>query len=451
MGNTGNMVDPNAQLERLYRAEYGDPTDIVMRVFGTVFGGLLLYLYTGWAASFVWGLIYASIHALQFSFLWSRRRKAQGRDALLGGLFLIVVHISFLWLPTYVAAQPDLALQFVGLLTIAITALFHLRRADTALWLVWAQIAVFAASLLYVLVQHVSHLSQPVAQLGAIMVTMMTIVYVVLTMLAARRAQIELLASAEQLAQQQKMAAIGQLAGGVAHDFNNILTVVQGNIELSHQIDDSDDKQAVLGEAQAAAKRAERLVQHLLIFARKAPMQKRRVDLVSLLEEVWDQTRSLVPERITVLIEQGTETMPVELDESQLTTAFLNLMSNAVDAIPGEGVIRVSTALESVAGDGVPTSGHPLPEGVYCVISVEDTGSGIPPEHIDRVVEPFFTTKPVGKGTGLGLSVVHGFIESLGGALTLESSGTGTKATLYIPSVLSAPSTASNIPMRLAL
>ena len=429
------LRDPNAELARLYRAEYGNLTDAILRVFGVAFGGALLFASTGWAASYYWGTSFAAAHILQWSFMRMRRNNASEVDATIGGVLFILVHASFIWLPTFLAAQANPALALIGALVLGATALYHARRADTALWLVWAQVGVFAASLSFIAYMQLPRIDDPALKAGVILVATLMVAYVALTMSSVRIAHIQIQTSAEKLAHDQKLAAVGRLAGGVAHDFNNMLTVVKGNLELFEHLDSKEERHAVLKEAKTAAERAEGVVRDLLVYARKAPTRPRLADVNDILNEVKSLARAVVPERIDLNVSVNPKPLWTELDDNQLVTALLNLIRNSVDAMPGIGHLTIECSKYFMQSTKSLYNGRTLCPGHYAIITVADTGSGIQPKDFPLIGEPFFTTKEQSKGTGLGVSMVLGFVETLGGGLDFHSDRNGTNAILYLPIV----------------
>lgn len=240
------------------------------------------------------------------------------------------------------------------------------------------------------------------------------------------------LAQAEEaLRQAQKMEAMGQLTGGVAHDFNNLLTPIVGLLDMFQRkgIGGEREHRLIAGAAQAA-ERAKTLVQRLLAFARRQPLQAVPVDIGRLVAEMGDLISSTTGPQIQVTVETP-ETLPMALaDPNQLEMALLNLSVNARDAMPNGGTLRISAKLRTV--DAM----HPsrLQSGDYLCISVADSGVGMDESTLAHAVEPFFSTKGVGQGTGLGLSMVHGLTSQLGGALTIRSApGAGTTIELWLP------------------
>ncbi|WP_186332392.1 response regulator [Bordetella genomosp. 13] len=238
----------------------------------------------------------------------------------------------------------------------------------------------------------------------------------------------------EQLRQAQKMEAFGQLTGGVAHDFNNFLTVILGNLEtLERTLTSVPGRTATaLAHAKLGAQRAAALTQRLLSFARRQPLQPRRIDLNSLVSDTIEILSRTLGEQVEVRTELSAELWDTLIDPHMLESALVNLAVNARDAMPDGGVIHISTGNVEV-GIGRAEADDLLP-GQYVRISLADTGTGIPAELLDKVFEPFFTTKDIGVGTGLGLSQVYGFVKQSGGHVQIASTlGAGTTVHLYLP------------------
>jgi PAS domain S-box-containing protein len=244
--------------------------------------------------------------------------------------------------------------------------------------------------------------------------------------------QAELAVAQEALRQAQKMEAMGQLTGGVAHDFNNLLTPIVGSLDMLQRKQlGGEREQRLIAGAMQSAERAKTLVQRLLAFARRQPLQPVPVDLAKLVNGMGDLIASTTGPQIKVIVEAPDGLPPAKADPNQLEMALLNLAVNARDAMEeGGGTLRISTRVEDV-GAGHRTK---LTPGTYLCLSVADTGAGMDEATIGRAVEPFFSTKGVGKGTGLGLSMVHGLASQLGGALAIRSRlGLGTNVELWLP------------------
>ncbi|MEE9140841.1 MAG: PAS domain-containing protein [Alphaproteobacteria bacterium] len=238
----------------------------------------------------------------------------------------------------------------------------------------------------------------------------------------------------EHLREAQKMEAVGQLTGGIAHDFNNLLTVIGGNLELlAERVENDDGLRKLVATAEEGARRAAELTQKLLAFSRRQPLHPEVINLGELVSGMTGMLRCTLGETIEVetVIPEGL--WQTRADPGQVENALLNLAINARDAMPKGGSLTIETA--DVRLDDVAAAKHAdAAPGDYVMLAVTDTGSGMPPEVVERVFEPFFTTKEVGKGTGLGLSMVYGFARQSGGFVDIESEpGKGTRVELYLP------------------
>ena len=257
------------------------------------------------------------------------------------------------------------------------------------------------------------------------------------------KAAAELEAAQEALRQSQKVEAMGSLTGGVAHDFNNLLTPIIGSLDmLTRRGAGTAREQRLIDGALQSAERAKTLVQRLLAFARRQPLQPTAVDLGQLVDSMADLIESTVGPTITLEVEVADALPPARADANQLEMALLNLAVNARDAMPSGGMLSIKVHRCEV--DGQQTTD--VPAGDYICLCVGDTGMGMDEETRLRAIEPFFSTKGVGKGTGLGLSMVHGLAAQLGGGLTISSAlGHGTAITLWLP--LSDVETAATAPV----
>jgi len=243
------------------------------------------------------------------------------------------------------------------------------------------------------------------------------------TQLALERAQ-------AQLAQAQKMEALGEMTGGVAHDFNNLLMIVSGNAQtLARRLSERKDLRA-LEAIQAAAARGENLTRQLLTFARRQPLNPRTVLPAQTVRAFGDVLMSSARGNIELSLDLPDDIWPIAIDISEFELALVNLVVNARDALPGGGHIALTAANVTLAGDETDEQ----IEGDFVALTLADNGTGIPADVLPKIFEPFFTTKSVGKGTGLGLSQVYGFARQSGGAAVVESEAAkGTQVTLYLP------------------
>jgi PAS domain S-box-containing protein len=234
-----------------------------------------------------------------------------------------------------------------------------------------------------------------------------------------------------QLVQAQKMDAIGKLTGGIAHDFNNLLAAVIGGLSLlERKVALEGEQQRILGMTKRAAEQGSDLVRRLLAFARRQKLEPRPVDIDTLRQAVSDLLTHTLGGLVTIEWEIADGVWDAFVDQAQLELALLNLIINARDAMPNGGTIAIIADNSRSAG----VSEVVAAPGDYVRIAVRDAGTGISPEVLEKVMDPFFTTKAVGKGTGLGLSMVYGFAKQSNGAFRIQSElGEGTIAELWLP------------------
>jgi PAS domain S-box-containing protein len=238
-----------------------------------------------------------------------------------------------------------------------------------------------------------------------------------------------------QLAQAQKMEAIGNLTGGMAHDFNNVLGVIIGNLELLKRLVTADkDASEICGEALDGASRCADLIQRLLTFARRESLNLQRIDINALIEGAARLLRRILGDDIALTLRLDPALRPVMTDSVQLESAMVNFATNARDAMPNGGKLEIVTHTVYLDGSCVLVPPDIRP-GTYALIEISDNGTGIPPEIIDHIFEPFFTTKGPGKGSGLGLSMIFGFVKQTGGHLSAcGDPALGATFRLYLPS-----------------
>jgi PAS domain S-box-containing protein len=251
--------------------------------------------------------------------------------------------------------------------------------------------------------------------------------------MTAVRARAETMREAEaHLRQSQKLEAVGQLTGGIAHDFNNLLTIISTSIQLLQRPQLPEDRrQRFMGSIADAVSRASRLTGQLLAFARRQALQPVVFDASRNIAAMGEMVQTLVGARIALTLTSEGAACWVDADPGQFDTAVVNMAANARDAVDGSGRLVIDTRRVH----GIPAlRGHPAVPGDFVAVAVTDTGSGLDPARIDRVFEPFYTTKAVGKGTGLGLSQVFGFAQQSGGDVRAHSvPGQGSTFTLYLP------------------
>lgn len=238
----------------------------------------------------------------------------------------------------------------------------------------------------------------------------------------------------EALARSQKLESIGKLTGGVAHDFNNILQIINSNVELLNLTVPEDPRIAPqLNSISGAVERGSRLAAQLLTFARRQPLHPSAINPQKLISNIDNLVQRLVGDDIEVNISAADNVWPIFADPALLENVILNLAANARDAMEGRGKLSISLSNESLDARRAAEYQNILP-GDYVALAVTDTGSGMPPEVIERVFEPFFTTKPEGRGTGLGLAMAYGFVQESRGHIHISSRpGAGTTVRIFLP------------------
>lgn len=243
-----------------------------------------------------------------------------------------------------------------------------------------------------------------------------------------------------------KLEAVGRLTGGIAHDFNNMLSVVIGNLDLlKKSIQGNEKAERRVRMAMESAQHCADLTYRLLTFSRRQALQVSTIDVTSLMPSLLELMRRTLGEHINATFRSGDDIWPVQVDRAQFEAALLNLAVNARDAMPDGGDLTISVENQVVE------EGRSAPRGEYVVISVNDTGIGMPPEVLERVFEPFFTTKENGKGTGLGLSMVYGFVQQCHGHVEVESvPSAGTTIRIFLPRSHEAAESAPNNPSTVA-
>ena len=244
----------------------------------------------------------------------------------------------------------------------------------------------------------------------------------------------------QQLLQAQKLESVGLLAGGVAHEFNNLLTGIYGYGQIIQEMIPSDDNlsQESIEQLLRSSERAAELTNSLLAFSRKQLINPKPVQINTVIRNALGLIKRIIGEDIELSSSFSNKKLLVKLDEGQMEQILSNLATNARDAMPSGGHIQIMTQEAIVQEGSEPSYGLAAP-GIYALISVSDTGTGIDEKSLERVFEPFYTTKEIGKGTGLGLSIVYGIVKQNNGSVLINSEpGKGTKVSIYLPTIVKA-------------
>jgi len=425
-----DQSETRAELERLWKAEFGELRELVLRYLLIAAGSITAFLYAGVAFPLIWGAAYFATQWITHKILL-RLVLHPGQIPILAGVAAyLLTTLTFISMPLGLVLFGDAALAYCGAMGMLALCAFSLWRSEPPRLLLYYDIAIawtFAAA--------AAHTVLPLADdmLARVMIVLLTgavAVYYALALMTTRRNRGILRDASTRAIEAQKMEAIGRLSGGIAHDFNNILTVLQGNLELYDEITDPAERRKLVSEAFAAARRASGLVRQLLAFARRAPLEPALIEVTGVIEELTSMTARLLPATITVFPAVPTEPTFVSADRDQLLSSLLNLVINARDAMEGNGELTIAASDVTVTRT---RKIEGLSPGRYVGFAVNDTGHGMSADTLERALEPFFTTKPVGAGSGLGLPTAKGFAEQSGGQLQIETGPSGTTITIYLP------------------
>jgi two-component system, cell cycle sensor histidine kinase and response regulator CckA len=425
--------DTSREIERLYRLDYGDPAEFWFRIGGSVVGALVIWLYTGWMVAWVWILGYAALHLTFFLFLRAKLSGASRLDVLLAHVFFPLLLISFIWMPILMITSSDDVLSASGFTILSGVIVFLVRRSEEYLEMMLFEIGVLSACLGIGVATILLRYDDPLAWLGLIFGASTLVFYVTQSSLIVRKHRIRADELAVRTSQAEKLEAIGKLAGGVAHDFNNLLTVIIGNLDLLKEVNDPVSQERFLEDAKLAALRGARVVSQLLSYARQTTSTSEIAEITVLLLSVERMCSAFLPDSVSLDVQLPSEAATVFVDEALFGSAMLNLIRNSIDALEGVGKVTITASIRHFSKATRSSTGQLLGAGDFVEFLVADTGSGIPPEILNRVTDPFFTTKAFGKGSGLGLSMVAGFAAQSGGGLEIQSSDNGTVVSLLLP------------------
>lgn len=380
-----------------------------------------------------WLGLYMLAEAANIGFLATRRKPGTYLDTWIATALNFIATLWFTTLPVYLWSLDIALMRFaslslvVGMVLYSITRYSGLRRIA-----IWDGILISGLTLFfgYDLARQADTTT---TMLLSLLFSVLMVLYYLVSLRESVATRSALKRAEKRNIQAQKMQAVGQLTGGIAHDFNNLLTVMIGNLDLYAEVRTRAEKDQLAEEARQAALRAATLTSQLLAFSRKAPLSPKTFEPEPFLQSFVGLTRRVLPEAVSLQLELAPGTGPITADVNQLENALLNLVINARDAMAEGGTIIMGLSRTETAQTRE-FSGTALPAGRYVRISVADSGPGIAPEHQMAVLDPFFTTKPVGKGSGLGLPMAKGFAEQSGGALELVSRpGAGTVIAFWLP------------------
>ncbi|WP_458789947.1 sensor histidine kinase [Yoonia sp. MH D7] len=438
------MISPNyaADIAKLLEIEFGERFEPYPRLVAVTLAAVMIYAYNGSSLALIWALYFFVAFAGYAFFLTSRKAHVPSADVLFAAVILTNMQAAYVWFLTLLLVNEDRVLVLIGGILICTQLIFMVRRCDTLGVFNNTYSLIVLGTSFAVYVGYIPYFETPLAAVGAALALFVLNYYFVQTLRISRRIRQSRETAANNAHQAQKMAAIGQLAGGVAHDFNNNLTAIIGSLELLQISDNPRDQHLDLENALSAARQAARTVKHLMIFARMEKPVMTQAAVHDVFTELESLTHRLVPTSVSFEIAATDPALVTNIDRPQFLAGLINLVVNGVDAMPQGGRLTLAATQVEITDPLPLANGSLLAKDVYVQITVCDTGTGIPPDILSKVIDPFFTTKPVGKGTGLGLSMVAGMMDEFGGGLSIQSDRTGTLIRLFLPVVTptSAPS-----------
>ncbi len=426
--------DYYAQINKLVVADTGSPVEMAARYLAVCLGTLTFVVLTGIVGLLFWLAIYLTIN-LTYLFILLRITKPATRWHLrLAEVLNILSALAFSTVMPLLWVSGDTPERAAAVCLLVAQMIFNVgRHGANRTILAWDALSMSAIALYFA--YDLTRSNDELLVRIAVGVATLAVAAYYATVLRENFTQNQKRESdVARMVQANRREAVGQLTAGIAHDFNNILTAVLGHLELARATDDSRDQRASMAAAHQAASRAARLTGQLLAFSHQAPQAVVRCDLAMLMAGIVAMAEGVLPRRITLWADLADDVPSVLVDKTQCETAVFNILTNARDATAGPGDIHLSLNQTVIGRPRRLTWGSMLSPGTYAVVMVEDRGSGMDHDLLQRAPEPFFSGKGLGQGSGLGLAMVKGFAEQSGGGLAMTSSlGVGTVVSLYLP------------------
>jgi len=383
-----------------------------------------------------WLSAFGVLQIAMYHYLLTRRSDARRAEYVAALVFCGLNGVTYLALPAYLWAGGTTLDQFSAIFLVMGYAIYALTRDGTV-----RVLAVINAVPLVMIVLYMAHdfASVNLPMINVAIPVLMTLIILSYYLLGLRETFVtrrSLRQTEARVLAAERLEAVGRLTGGVAHDFNNILTAVLGHLELHDALRDPQEKAASLRAAHDAATRAARLTAQLLFFARKARLQATPTDPCAYITDLANRLRVILPVEVTLRTSLPKNMPDILVDRGHLETVLLHLILNARESMADRGEIRLALDATNETAPRRMQGGTQLEPGRYCVIRIEDDGAGIASHHLDRVFEPFYSTKSKGASSGLGMSMAAGFADQSGGALAVQSRpGFGTQVMLFLPAL----------------
>ncbi len=426
-------MDHRLEQEALYDLDFGQPPELLFRFAATFFSAGIIYAYAGWWSSWIWAVGFSVWMGLYW--LAHRHWKDRVNSTVIGGFHaaVLLLTIWYIWMPIKLIASNDTALALPGLTMLSCIYIFMMRQVDHSKRLVLGQITIMVSGSGIAVLLLVQKINSGLAVVALVSSWLAISFYFTLIMLIIRADRHRARLAAERSAQARKMEALGQMAGGVAHDFNNILTAAMGNLELAQILENEGERNECLGQAHASLGRAARVIRDLLQFASPSDATAKLRCSVELLAQINAISSHALPNAFQIEVDEAGSDLWVTVAEDQFSAAMMNLVINASHAAGSGGHIRLGARRFHLSKSRSDIGGHLIAPGDYVAFSVTDDGPGVPAQIVDRIAQPFFTTKQDINGTGLGLPMVHAFARRAGGGLLLFNKPGAARFSLLLP------------------
>ncbi len=428
----------NQGIMRLWHLEFDDRVDLVLRTALVSAIASALYFYTFEIAVLVWLAGHLVFHGLYYFVLNLYRDTSSAHVANSIYALLLISLIWYAWLPALSLLRDDPAIRFVAICALVVFLIYLMRRSDTVLWLIIGQVLIVAALTLFAESAFGFTQTDPITIVLFALPGGGLIWFFASSLFQARRRALDVRHAEEQAVQVKQDETIRPLVAGVAHDFSNILTSILGNLELYAEVREPRERDRFVADAHTSTIYAIQLISHLQSYAGPSVDDIKEHDIGDVLRKVRLLSKRFLPRHVSVSFAPRLSMVSVAVDERQLIVAVINLLMNAGDAIADRADGEISVQFERGTLDAplAVAARRKLPEGEYAVLHVRDNGPGIAPDVLERVTQPFFSTKAGGIKSGLGLTMVQEFAMQSGGGVLIESRQGQTDIRIYLPQSL---------------